>query len=116
MVYARPTSHGIWKPFYYQIGIAAGIGASYRVDCLFVHHTFTLELSAALSLWGPEFTGKMKVKWWIISFTIKFGSGNSGIKYLTFEEFLEQCVPGDAKQGKPVRRTAAQVKIMPRSQ
>lgn len=98
--YARADFLMYWKPFYYQIGIAAGIGASYRVDCLFVHHTFTLELSAALSLWGPEFTGKMKVKWWIISFTIKFGSGNSGIKYLTFEEFLEQCVPGDAKQGK----------------
>ncbi|MDD3360210.1 MAG: hypothetical protein PHW34_00880 [Hespellia sp.] len=90
--YARADFIMYWQPFYYQIGIEAGIGVSYRVDVLFIHHTFKIELSASLRLWGPEFTGKMKVSLWIISFTISFGSGKDEIKFLGWKEFLDNCI------------------------
>lgn len=93
--YARADFIMYWRPFYYQIEITAGLGASYRVDCLFVHHTFTIELAASLRLWGPEFSGKVHVKWWIISFTISFGEAEENLCYLTWDEFLEQCLTSD---------------------
>ena len=46
-----------WKPFAYQARIGVSLGASYRVDCWFVHKTFSVELAAALDLWGPEVHG-----------------------------------------------------------
>lgn len=95
--YARADFIMYWRPFYYQLEITAGLGASYRVDFLFVHHTFTIELSAALRLWGPEFSGRVRVKWWIISFTISFGDAEGDICYLTWDEFLEQCLTSDER-------------------
>lgn len=93
--YARVDFLMYWKPFHYQLELSVGLGASYRVDCLFVHHTFTVELAASLRLWGPEFSGVAKISWWIISFTIRFGNGDGQIQYLTWDEFLDQCVqPG----------------------
>lgn len=65
-----------WNPFYYDISAYANIGASYRLDALFIHHTFTLELSASMHLWGPEFAGEIRIKWFIISFTIRFNTNS----------------------------------------
>lgn len=105
--YARADFLMYWKPFFYQLELAVGLGASYRVDCLFVHHTFTVELAASLRLWGPEFSGLAKITWWIISFTIHFGNGADKIQYLTWDEFLDQCVqpgqmdsPGGQSEGR----------------
>ena len=64
-----------WKPFAYQARIGVSLGASYRVDCWFVHKTFSVELAAALDLWGPEVQGRLHVSWFIISFTISFSKG-----------------------------------------
>ncbi len=64
-----------WKPFAYQARIGVSLGASYRVDCWFVHKTFSIELAAALDLWGPEVQGRLHVSWFIISFTISFSKG-----------------------------------------
>lgn len=44
-----------WKPFHYDIRAAISLGASYRVDCLFVHRTFKIELGCGLHLWGAGF-------------------------------------------------------------
>lgn len=97
--YARADFLMYWKPFYYQLELSVGLGASYRVDCLFVHHTFTVELAASLRLWGPEFSGLAKITWWIISFTIRFGNGSDKIQYLTWEDFLAQCVQSGQTAG-----------------
>lgn len=63
-----------WKPFYYEASVKVQIGVSYRVDFLFVHKTFTVELGVGLDLWGPEFGGIAHISWFIISFDIHFGS------------------------------------------
>jgi hypothetical protein len=79
-----------WKPFRYDVKLGASLGASYRVDCWFVHKTFSLELSAELHLWGPEIHGKMKISWYIISFTISFSKGSDNSQNeLSWTEFKD---------------------------
>ncbi|HEY7428877.1 MAG TPA: DUF6603 domain-containing protein [Gemmataceae bacterium] len=46
-----------WKPFHFDVDIGIDVGASCRVDALFVHTTFTVELGASLHLWGPPIGG-----------------------------------------------------------
>lgn len=83
-----------WKPFHYDIAIGVSIGASYRLDAWFIHHTFTIELGASLHLWGPEFSGTAHIKWHIISFTISFNSGNKNVPpKLGWTEFRDGFLP-----------------------
>lgn len=76
-----------FRPFYYDIAIGVSLGASYRVDFLFVHKTFTLEIGADLRIRGPEFSGYVHIKWFIISFTIHFGKVDEEEKKLNWKEF-----------------------------
>lgn len=88
-----------WNPFYYDISVSASLGVSYRLDMLFIHHTFTLEVSASMHLWGPEFAGEVRIKWSIISFTIGFNrNSRRGAPLLGWREFRERFLeeqPGE---------------------
>ena len=92
-----------WNPFYYDISASASIGASYRIDVLFIHHTFSLELAASMHLWGPEFAGEIRIKWYIISFTIKFNvNGQRRPDPICWNEFKDRFLEdkeGDIKAG-----------------
>lgn len=93
-VYARADFLLQWKPFHYDIAIGASIGASYRVDFLFVHHTFTIELGADMHIWGPDFQGVVHIKWFIISFTITFGKQQGDYKQtIDWTEFHDSFLP-----------------------
>lgn len=89
-----------WKPFAYDIRIGISLGASYRVDVWFIHHTFTIELSADLHIWGPEFSGEAHISWFIISFTIPFGdTAKESVPPLGWEEFRDSFIPsGNGKR------------------
>ncbi len=91
----------MWKPFHYEADIGVSIGASYRVDALFIHHTFTIELGASLALWGPKFGGKAHVSWFIISFTIHFGdqSSRNARPPLDWQQFAESFLPAHKNGG-----------------
>jgi len=82
-----------WKPFYYSIHIGVSIGASYRVDVLFIHKTFTIELGADLTITGPPLHGTAHVTWFIISFTVTFGDDNTEPPLLKWKEFNESFLP-----------------------
>lgn len=82
-----------FKPFYYDISVGVSVGISYRLDLLFIHHTFSLEMGADLHLWGPEFAGVAHVKWHILSFTIRFHTGGSKPDKLNFSQFQESFLP-----------------------
>lgn len=64
-----------WKPFHYDISIEISIGASYTIHFI-VTKTFTVELGASVHIWGPRLRGTAHIKWWVISFTVSFGSGD----------------------------------------
>lgn len=86
-----------WKPFAYDIRIGIALGASYRVDVWFIHHTFTIELSADLHIWGPEFSGEAHISWYIISFTIPFGdTAKQNVPPLVWDEFRDSFIPSGA--------------------
>lgn len=63
-----------WAPFHYSLDIAVSIGASYRLNLLFVTVTLKVELGASLSLWGPPMGGIVHINWYIISFSVGFGA------------------------------------------
>ncbi|HUI30577.1 MAG TPA: DUF6603 domain-containing protein [Candidatus Acidoferrales bacterium] len=67
----------VWAPFHYVIDISVSIGASYRVNLLFVTATVSVELGAGLTIWGPRMGGSVYIDWYIISFTISFGADRS---------------------------------------
>ena len=69
-----------WKPFSYRASIGVTLGASYRIDWWFIHKTFSIELAAELTLWGPEVQGRVHISWFIISFTIAFSTGKDHSK------------------------------------
>lgn len=60
-----------WFPFFYDAYVNASIGASYTLN-LFGKHTYSVELSASLHMWGPDFSISVHVKWFIISFTVEY--------------------------------------------
>lgn len=72
------TAHAdmiIWfKPFHFLVNIGVTVGASYKMELLFTSVTLKVELGADLVLWGPPTGGIVNVYWWVISFTIDFGS------------------------------------------
>ena len=65
-----------WKPFHYDIYLSVSIGASYTLHFI-VTKTFSIELGCSLHIWGPRMQGVVHVHWFIISFSISFGDGDS---------------------------------------
>lgn len=83
-----------WKPFYYDIDVSVSVGVSYTVKFWGIHKTFKVELGAGLHIWGPNFSGKVHIKWWVISFTIGFGDGKAKKPAaLKFDEFSDSFLP-----------------------
>jgi hypothetical protein len=63
-----------WSPFWFDAHIWISVGASYRLDLLFTTVTLSVEIGADLELWGPPTGGKVTVDWYVIKFSIPFGS------------------------------------------
>ena len=61
-----------WQPFYYNGHVFVSIGARYRFE-FFGTHEISAELTAELDIWGPPFSGRARVQWYLISFEIAFG-------------------------------------------
>lgn len=76
-----------WKPFHYDVQIGVSVGVSYKIAFLFIRVTLTIELSAQLHLWGPEFSGTARITVFFISFTIGFGHNAQTPPPLTWDQF-----------------------------
>jgi hypothetical protein len=66
-----------WNPFWFDASFGISIGASYKVDLWFTSFTVTAELGCNLEVWGPPTGGSVGVDWYIISFSIPFGSSKN---------------------------------------
>ncbi len=94
-----------WKPFQYSAHVYISLGASYTVNLWFIHHTFTIELSADIHLWGPEFAGRARISWFIISFTIEFGDvKGKPPDPLTYDDFAKSFLPKESVSAKENNR------------
>lgn len=72
-----------WKPFFYEADISISIGASYTLNVWFIHKTFTVELGASMQLWGPNFSGNIRISW----FTISFGESYCKAEPISWNDF-----------------------------
>ena len=86
-----------WKPYYYSIRLKVDVGASAKIKVNLgftkIHKKISVHVGAQLDLWGPEFSGKAKIKCSLLSFTIAFGAGKAEPKALTWSEFRSALLP-----------------------
>ena len=94
-----------WKPFFYDVAIEVSVGAGFTTKIFGTTVTLKAELGAALQLWGPPTRGKVRVSWYVISFTIPFGDQAKDLKtnplgsWQEFEQnFLPPGTPPPAEQ------------------
>lgn len=83
-----------WKPYYYDASMYVDIGASLTFDFFGTHH-ITIELGADMHLWGPEFSGKATLHYWVISCTIAFGADAQTPKPLDWAAFKSLFLPAE---------------------
>ncbi|MDB5041443.1 MAG: hypothetical protein JWN27_2169 [Candidatus Eremiobacteraeota bacterium] len=84
-----------WAPFYFEVDISVSIGVSFGTTIAGVSVTLTVELGADLILEGPPTHGHADVTWYVISFTIPFGSRSTATSNntLEWEPFAKQFLP-----------------------
>lgn len=82
-----------WKPYHYEASLYIGLGASYRLNLLFCHVTLSVELSADLKIWGPDFSVRARITWFIISFTIESIKSENKKQYINWESFEKSFLP-----------------------
>src|SRR5690606_9666843 len=89
-----------WKPYSYSARLSVEVGASakIRVNLGFtrIHKKISISVGAELKLWGPDFSGKAKIKCSVLSFTISFGGGTKKVRAIGWEEFRASFLPARA--------------------
>jgi hypothetical protein len=88
-----------WKPFYFAVDIYVVVGAAFTIKIAGVKSTISAQIGAGLALWGPAIGGRVEVDWYIISFSIPFGTkiNNASTKPLDWSAFKDNFLPKDGK-------------------
>ncbi|HEX3685587.1 MAG TPA: DUF6603 domain-containing protein [Bryobacteraceae bacterium] len=89
-----------WKPFWFEASIGISIGASYKVNLLLTSFTVSIELGCDLELWGPPTGGSVRVKWVVISFTIRFGSSKTSGQQIKSWTDVQEMLPNTGSNKK----------------
>jgi hypothetical protein len=84
-----------WKPVQYDVEVGIRIGIGCRISVLGIAVAFSIEMSAAVHLWGPPFAGKAEIDWTIVSFTVYFGEARTKPEppSLGWREFAQSFLP-----------------------
>jgi hypothetical protein len=90
-----------WKPFWLDAQIGITIGASYKIDLGLTTSTITAELGCDLELWGPPTGGFVSVDWYIISFTIPFGSSKTTAPTIHGWNDVQAMLPNTGTEAAP---------------
>lgn len=91
-----------WKPFWFDAAFGITIGASYKINLLFTSATVSVELGVDLEIWGPPTGGTVTVDWYIISFTVRFGSSKeSGQQIKGWNDGVQAMLPNTGTDSKP---------------
>ncbi|WDF57257.1 DUF6603 domain-containing protein [Mucilaginibacter sp. KACC 22063] len=88
-----------WNPFYFKVGIGVTVGVSFGTTIAGVSVTLSAELGTKLNLEGPPVHGSVEVDWYVISFTIPIGSGETATddNPITWELFEQSFLPAPEK-------------------
>lgn len=90
-----------WKPFWFDASIGITVGASYKINLLFTTATVSVELGCDLEVWGPPTGGTVTVDWYIIKFTISFGSGKSSAPTIKGWNDVQAMLPNTGSKATP---------------
>mgnify|MGYP000126437856 CR=1 FL=1 len=82
-----------WQPYYYDAKYHVDIGAKVDVDCFFFDFKCSVNVGADVKLWGPEFSGKAKIKVCGVSIPFNFGADASKPPPLSWSEFKSSFLP-----------------------
>ncbi|MDJ0510213.1 MAG: hypothetical protein QNJ64_13300 [Crocosphaera sp.] len=83
-----------WKPYFYDIRLSVKIGVSYTFKIFGFRKRISVDVSASLHIWGPEFSGTAKIDISVISFTVKFGNRMSRVRPpISWSEFKTSFLP-----------------------
>lgn len=82
-----------WRPFRFSAGMSISIGVSYTIHLLFIHATLSVQLGATLELWGPPTGGSVGIDWYVISFSIPFGSNSADSATIAWSDFVTNLLP-----------------------
>ena len=86
-----------WQPYHYDAKIYVDIGVSYSFE-LFGRHHIEVNVGADLHIWGPEFSGKAHIHFYIFSFEIAFGGAASTVpKPIDWKTFKASFLPAQDK-------------------
>ncbi|MBL9129366.1 MAG: hypothetical protein JNL97_17070, partial [Verrucomicrobiales bacterium] len=99
-----------WAPFYYSVDVGISLGIAFRLELGGVSVTLRAALGASLHLEGPPTWGSVHVDWYVVSFTIPFGSGSrADTATLDWPAFAAQFLPApgraDESRETPTPRT-----------
>lgn len=90
-----------WKPFHYSADIYVDLGADLTIHFFGTHHV-SIDVSADLNVWGPEFGGHARITVNVIGihfhFSINFGDSSSTLPPLKWDEFQKSFLPKNSEQ------------------
>jgi hypothetical protein len=90
-----------WKPFHYEAEVYVDLGAELTIHFFGTHHV-SIDASAALQIWGPEFGGHARITVKVIGihfhFSIDFGASSAQLPPLAWDEFKSSFLPADDTQ------------------
>ena len=85
-----------WKPLHYEAEIYVDLGAELIIHFFGTHHV-SIDASADLEVWGPEFGGHARITVHVIGihfhFSIDFGSSSATPPPLKWSEFQSSFLP-----------------------
>lgn len=85
-----------WQPYFYDARIGVNMGGSYSFRIFRRTRKISIQVGADLHIWGPKFSGKARVRLWIVSFTVRFGSrSQQKPPALNWTEFKQSFLPSD---------------------
>lgn len=62
-----------WKPLHYEASVAVSLGVQLNIKIWFVRIRLSIELGAAIALYGPPLAGSVRISLYVVSFTVGFG-------------------------------------------
>ncbi len=90
-----------WKPFHYDAELYVDLGAELTIHFFGTHH-ISIDASADLHVWGPEFGGHARVTVKVIGihfhFSIDFGASSSPPQAIPWSEFQSSFLPAADKR------------------
>jgi len=95
----------VFQPLHYYISASIDLGASVSIDLWFTTLRITIHVGVGAEIWGPSFSGEVRVDLSIVSFTIGFGdAARRGQTSVDWGTFTGQLLPPPPAAGPTPRR------------